>query len=132
MPSTLQSIPGIAGLRRSFPSSVLIVGPRKRLKASPPAASAIASCRSRLRPWLVSIDDENLVSVTTVGVVSDAKDILSALKLATKNKAVRIEVARYICFLKPKKGQRSWQRSRSGIGRDAFRVLAGDVRLASG
>jgi hypothetical protein len=62
MPSTLQSIPGIAGLRRSFPSSVLIVGPRKRLKASRPAASAIASCRSRLRPWLVSIDDENLVS----------------------------------------------------------------------
>jgi hypothetical protein len=65
------------------------------------AASAIASCRSRLRPWLVSIDDENLVSVATVGVASDAKDVLSALKLATKNKAVRIEGCTVHLFLLP-------------------------------
>src|SRR6266404_33579 len=108
MSSSLQSMPGIGGLNRSFPSSYSIVEPRKRLKASPPAASATASCRSRLRPWLVSIDDEILVFVATVEVASDAKDVFAALKLLTKNKAVKIEVSRFISyapFLKARKGQ---------------------------
>jgi hypothetical protein len=38
------------------------------------------------------------VFVVPEEVSSDAKDVLPALKLLTKNKAVRIEVARYICF----------------------------------
>src|SRR4029434_1447475 len=101
MSSTLQSMPGIGGsrgLNDSFPSLFLIVEPRKRLKASPPAASATASCRSTLRSWLVSLDGEILVVVVPEEVSSDAKDVLPALKLLTKNKAVRIELARYICF----------------------------------
>src|SRR4029453_10281829 len=120
MSSTLQSMPGIGGsrgLNDSFPSLFLIVEPRKRLKASPPAASATASCRSRLRSWAVSLDGEILVFVASVEAASDAKDILPALKLLTKSKAVKIEVTRYIAstpFLRPWKGQRSCQRSRSG------------------
>src|SRR4030095_3341557 len=101
MSSTLQSMPGIGGsrgLNDSFPSLFLIVEPRKRLKASPPAASATASCRSRSRSWLVSLDGEILVFVASVGAASDAKDFLPALKLLTKSKAVKIEVTRYICF----------------------------------
>src|SRR4029434_7093120 len=101
MSSTLQSMPGIGGsrgLNDSFPSLFLIVEPRKRLKASPPAASATASCRSTLRSWLVSLDGEILVFVAPEEVSSDAKDVLPALKLLTKSRAVKIEVARYICF----------------------------------
>src|SRR5215510_14219231 len=96
MSLTLQSIPGIAGLKKFSPASVFIVGPRNWLKASPPAARAIASCRSKSRPWLVSIGDETLVSVATLEVASDAKDVSPAPKPLTKNKAVRIEVVRYI------------------------------------
>jgi hypothetical protein len=33
-----------------------------------------------------------------VEAASDAKDVLPALKLLTKSKAVKIEVTRYICF----------------------------------
>jgi hypothetical protein len=94
----MPGIGGSRGLNDSFPSLFLIVEPRKRLKASPPAASATASCRSTLRSWLVSIDDEILVFVATVEVASDAKDVFAALKLLTKSKAVKIEVTRYICF----------------------------------
>src|SRR5262245_27215651 len=106
MPLRLQSMPGIAGLKKSSPSSVFIVGPRNWLKASVPAASAIASCRSRLRPSVVSIGDETLVSVATPEVASEAKDVSPARKLLTKNRATRIEVARYIVstpFVKPSK-----------------------------
>src|SRR4029453_18990392 len=99
MSSTLQSMLGIGGsrgLNDSFPSLFLIVGPRKRLKASPPAASATASLRSTLRSWLGSLDGEILVFVAPEEVSSDAKDVLPALKLLTKSKAVKIKVARYI------------------------------------
>src|SRR5512132_1759253 len=98
MSSTLQSMPGIGGLNKLFPSSFSIVEPRKRLKASPPAASATASCRSTSRPWLVSMDGEILVFVAPEEVSSDAKDVLPALRLLTKSKAVKIEVTRYICL----------------------------------
>src|SRR5215510_9108056 len=98
MPLTLQSMPGIAGLKKFSPALVFIAGPRNWLKASPPAASAIASCRSRSLPWLVSIGDETLVSVATLEVASDAKDVSPAPKPLTKNKAVKIEVGRYIVF----------------------------------
>src|SRR4029077_2531213 len=81
MRSTLQSMPGIEALKRSFPASFSIVEPRKRLKASPPAASATASCRSSLRSWLGSLDGEILVLVAPEEVSSDAKDVLPALKL---------------------------------------------------
>jgi hypothetical protein len=91
-------MPGIEGLKRSFPSSFSIVEPRKRLKASPPAASATPSCRSTLRSVVGSIDGEIVVLVAPEEVSSDAKDVLPALKLLTKSKAVKIEVARYICF----------------------------------
>jgi len=116
MSSTLQSMPGIGGsrgLNDSFPSLFLIVEPRKRLKAWLPAASATASCRSRSRSWLVSLDGEILVFVASVEAASDAKDVLPALKLLTKSKAVKIEVT-------PWKRQRSCQRSGSGIEPDAF------------
>src|SRR5215468_418189 len=99
MPLTLQSMPGIAGLKKFSPASVFVAGPRNWLKASPPAASAIASRRSRSRLWLVSIGDETLVSVAALEVAevaSDAKDVSPAPKPLTKNKAVKIEVARYI------------------------------------
>src|SRR4029077_12263047 len=98
MRSTLQSMPGNEGLKRSFPSSFSIVEPRKRPKASPPAASATTSCRSTLRSVLGSIDVEIVVLVAPEEVSSDAKDILHALKLLTKIKDKKIEVARYICF----------------------------------
>src|SRR6266567_5836375 len=123
MSSRLQSMPGIGGLNEFFPSSFSIVEPRKRLKASPPAASATASCRNSLRSGLGSLDGEILVFVAPEEVASDAKDVLPALKLLTRNKAVKIEVTRYICFysfLVTMEGQRSCQRSRSGIARDAF------------
>src|SRR5262249_35611732 len=87
-----------AGLKKFYPSSVFIPGPQNCLKSSPPAASATASCRSRSLPWLVSIGDETLVSVATLEVASDAKDVSPAPKPLTKNKAVKIEVARYIVF----------------------------------
>src|ERR1700745_2538992 len=91
-------MPGIGGLKRSLPSSFSIVEPRKRLKASPPAASATASCRSTLRFGLGSLEGEILVFVAPEEVSSDAIDVLPAPKLLTKSKAVKIEVTRYICF----------------------------------
>jgi len=39
-----------------------------------------------------------LIFVAPEEVSSDAKDVLPALKLLTRNKAVKIEVTRYICF----------------------------------
>jgi hypothetical protein len=118
-----------------FPSSFSIVEPRKRLKAWLPAASATASCRSRSRPWLGSLDGEILVFVAPEEVSSDAKDVLPALKLLTRNKAVKNGVTRYICFyslLVTMEGATIMPTIRSGIARDAFRVLTGDVRLVFG
>src|SRR4030095_7826279 len=100
MPSTLQSIPGSAGLRRSFPSSVLIVGPRKRLKASPPQAQSQAAVVGCVLGSFLLMTKISFPS-PTVGVASDATNVLSALKLATKNKAVRIEGCTVHLFLLP-------------------------------
>src|SRR4030095_2636325 len=104
MSSRLQFMPGIGGLNKLFPSSFSIVV-------------------------------EILVFVAPAEAASDAKDVLPAPRLLTKSKAVKIEVARYICFyslLVTMEGATIMPTIRSGIARDAFRVLTGDVRLVSG
>jgi hypothetical protein len=88
-----------------------------------------------LRSWLGSLDGEILVFVAPEEVSSDAKDVLPALKLLTRNRAIKIEIARYICFyplLVTMEGATIIPAIPLGIERDAFRVLAADVKLAFG